>query len=89
MILQAHQQLIICNMNVTLHTSIYNEDKVVVQSKPDKNQDKTVWHKINGTTYVLGYPIDHPKYAEWRKNAERQAKGNPIVVTKDFSSYND
>ena len=64
---------------ITLHKGFLHSDKEVVISKPDKNKDKTVWHRIDERTLALGYPEDHPNYAKWRANAEKVAKGQSIV----------
>ena len=70
-------------MQVVIKDEIALADQKTVESKPDKNKDKTVLHRINSNTWMYGYPTNHPKYPEWLKRAQIQAKGQPLVFERN------
>jgi hypothetical protein len=53
----------------------------VITSKPDKSKF-TRWHKIKDGTMALGPETDSPDYPAWLKRVNKQAAGQPLIMTK-------
>lgn len=68
-------------MKINQPAIAHAEAKTIV-SKPDKSKWKKdgVWHEIKSGTLVLGPPKDHTEYPNWLKRAQKQAKGQPLIL---------